>query len=205
LDGAVESTWARVVSLGAGAERGFVMQPEVNDEVLVGFEYGDTRRPVVIGGLFSAPSKLPEASNLVADGKVDYRRITSRTGHVIEIADGGDPATQYIKLGLGTAAHTLLLGTEKFAIEVAEGKPVSIKAGSARFEISAAGDVTIEGNNVTIKAKQKLDLEGATGAVLKSDAQTEVQGGMFALKGQGAGSVDGGGTLTLKGGVVQIN
>jgi uncharacterized protein involved in type VI secretion and phage assembly len=205
LDGAVESAWSRVVTIGAGAERGFVVQPEVNDEVLVGFEYGDTRRPVVIGGLFSPNNKLPEAGNLVANGKVDYRRITSRKKHVIEIADGEEPGTQYIKLGLGTAAHTLLLGTDEFSLEVAQGKPVTIKAGDAKFQISAAGDVTIEGNNITLKARQNLQLEGGIGAVLKSNAQTQVQGGMLDLKGEGTASVDGGGALTLKGGMVQIN
>jgi hypothetical protein len=205
LDGAVESAWARVVTIGAGAQRGFVVQPEVNDEVLVGFEYGDTRRPVVIGGLFSPNNKLPEAGKLVSNGQVDYRRITSRKNHVIEIADGEDPATQYIKLGLGTAAHTLLLGGEEFSVEVAQGKPVTIKAGSAQFEISAAGDVTIEGNNITLKAKQKVQIEGMAGAVLKSDAQAQVQGLTLDLKGQASGSIDGGGVLTVKGGMVQIN
>lgn len=205
LDGAVESMWARVVTIGAGAERGFVVQPEVNDEVLVGFEYGDTRRPVVIGGLFSPNNKLPEAGNLVSNGKVDYRRITSRKNHVIEIADGETDATQYIKLGLGTAAHTLLLGKEKFSVEVAQGKPVTIKAGAAKFEISASGDVTIEGNNITLKANQRVQVEGLAGAVLKSDAQAQVQGAMLDLKGQASGNVEAGGVLALKGGMVQIN
>lgn len=205
LDGAVESAWARVVTIGAGAQRGFVVQPEVTDEVLVGFEYGDTRRPVVIGGLFSPTNKLPEAGNLVSQGKVDYRRITSRKNHVIEIADGEQPGTQYIKLGLGTAAHTLLLGTDKFAVEVAQGKPVTIKAGTAKFEISAAGDVTIEGNNITLKATQRVQVEGMAGALLKSDAQAQVQGAMLDLKGQASGNVEAGGVLSLKGGMVQIN
>ncbi|HEU5008606.1 MAG TPA: phage baseplate assembly protein V [Jatrophihabitantaceae bacterium] len=204
LDGEPGSTWARVVTIGGGAQRGVVMQPEIGDEVLVGFEYGDTRRPVVIGGLFSPKNDLPEAKKIVAGGKVDYRRITSRKNHVIEIADGDQSADQHILLKLGTAAHSVLLGAEKFEVEVASGKPVTIKAGSAKFEISASGDVTIEGNNVTIKAQQKLQLEGVS-AQLKGTAQTQVQGATVAVKADGLGSVEASGPLTLKGAIVKIN
>ncbi len=42
------SHWARVVGLGAANSRGFDCLPEVNDEVLVGFEHGDIHRPYVI-------------------------------------------------------------------------------------------------------------------------------------------------------------
>ena len=48
-----ESDWARLVQLGAGPDSGAVFLPEVNDEVLVAFEFGDVRRPYVLGGLFN--------------------------------------------------------------------------------------------------------------------------------------------------------
>lgn len=38
-----ESDWARVVQLGAGRRSGLVFLPEVGDEVLLGFEFGDPR------------------------------------------------------------------------------------------------------------------------------------------------------------------
>ena len=43
-----ESNWARVVALGAAKQRGFDCLPEVNDEVLVGFEHGDIHRPYIL-------------------------------------------------------------------------------------------------------------------------------------------------------------
>ena len=46
-----ESDWARLVQLGAGPNSGAVFLPEVNDEVLVAFEFGDIRRPYVLGGV----------------------------------------------------------------------------------------------------------------------------------------------------------
>ena len=53
LGGDVESNWARIVTLGAGAKRGMTFLPEVNDEVIVGFEGGDARRPVILGGVYN--------------------------------------------------------------------------------------------------------------------------------------------------------
>jgi uncharacterized protein involved in type VI secretion and phage assembly len=204
VDDQVESPWARVVSLGAGAGRGVVFQPEVNDEVLVGFEHGDSRRPVVIGGLFSKANTLPTADKLVANGAIDYRRITSRKNHIVELADGGGPTEQHILLKLGTAEHKLRLGADRFDIEVASGKEVTIKAGQAKFDINSSGDVTIEGNNVTIKAKLAVKVEAGSQATLKG-AQTAVQGTQVQVKADGVGSVEAGGPLTLKGAMVGIN
>jgi uncharacterized protein involved in type VI secretion and phage assembly len=205
LGAQIESTWARVVSFGAGAARGAVFQPEVNDEVLVGFEYGDSRRPVVIGGLFSPKNSLPEAGKVLGDGKVVYRRITSRKNHIIEFADGDAPSDQHVLLKLGTQEHLLRLGADAFAIQVAAGKPLTIKAGQAQFAISESGDVTIEGKNVTIKAEVALNLEGQTQATLKSNSQVGVQGTIVDVKANATANVAANASLNLKGGVVMIN
>ncbi|MDP9091481.1 MAG: phage baseplate assembly protein V [Actinomycetota bacterium] len=205
INGEIESPWARVVTLGGGHARGVVFQPEVNDEVLVAFERGDTRRPVVIGGLYSKKNTLPTGSKYVAaGGTVDYRRITSRKNHMIEMADGTEPTEQHILLQLGTASHTLRLGADAFAIKMASGKPVSIQAGDAKFEITAAGDITMEANNITIKAKVALKMQGGTQAELKG-TQTAIQGTQVQVKADGVGSVEAGGPLTLKGAIVGIN
>jgi uncharacterized protein involved in type VI secretion and phage assembly len=205
IDGQIESPWARVVSLGAGNARGAVFHPEVKDEVLVAFEHNDTRRPVVIGGLYSKRNTLPTGQNYVADGKVNYRRITSRKNHMIELADGDGPEQQHILLLVGTAAHKIRLGADRFDIEVAEGKPLTIKAGSAKFDISNSGDITIEGNNVTIKSKAELNLEGGAKATLKGNSQVAVQGAQVQVKADAMCGVEASGPLTLKGATVAIN
>jgi phage protein D/phage baseplate assembly protein gpV len=206
VSGQVESPWARVVTLGAGPSRGAVFNPEINDEVLVGFEHGDTRRPVVIGGLFSTQNTLPTGSAYVAEGQVNYRRIASRKNHIVEFADGAQPAQQHVLLQLGTAAHKLRLGADRFDIEVEQGKGLTIKAGSAKFDISSAGDVTIEGNNVTIKANAAVTVQGQTQATVKSEVQTVVQSSAeVQVKANATTSVEATGPLTLKGAVVAIN
>ena len=52
------SAWAPVVQLGAGPASGAMFIPEVDDEVLVGFEHGDGQvDPYVIGGLYNGVDK----------------------------------------------------------------------------------------------------------------------------------------------------
>ena len=48
--------WARVVAPFAGQNRGAFFMPDVDDEVLVLFTNGDTRFPLVIGGLWNGAS-----------------------------------------------------------------------------------------------------------------------------------------------------
>ena len=57
-----ESDWLRVVVPGGGNNRGLLFLPEVNDEVLVGFEQGDINRPYVLGGLWNGQDTPPESA-----------------------------------------------------------------------------------------------------------------------------------------------
>src|SRR5262249_52070452 len=52
LDDKYVTDWVRTVQLG-GSGGGGVFSPEVNDEVLVGFEQGSLDRPYVLGGLYN--------------------------------------------------------------------------------------------------------------------------------------------------------
>jgi uncharacterized protein involved in type VI secretion and phage assembly len=54
-----ESDWLNVCSLGAGDGKGFVVQPEAGDDVLIAFANDNPAQGVVIGGLFGARA-LPD-------------------------------------------------------------------------------------------------------------------------------------------------
>ncbi len=51
LPGEVE-TWARVTLPLGGNRTGLWALPEVGDQVVVGFEHGDVRRPIIVGSLW---------------------------------------------------------------------------------------------------------------------------------------------------------
>ena len=55
-----ESAWCRIATPGGGAKRGLQWIPEVDDEVLVGFELDDNTRPVLLGGLWNRKDTPPE-------------------------------------------------------------------------------------------------------------------------------------------------
>ncbi len=57
-DGAV---WARVVVPFAGSNRGAFFIPDVGDEVLVFYLSGDSRFPVVMGGLWNGHDSAPDS------------------------------------------------------------------------------------------------------------------------------------------------
>jgi len=71
-----ESDWARIATLMAGPERGVYFLPEVDDEVLIAFEHGDIRRPMVLGCLWNGVDAPPITND---DGeKTDFLRRRKR-------------------------------------------------------------------------------------------------------------------------------
>ncbi len=197
-----ESAWARLLAVGGGASRGNVWIPEVGDEVLVGFESGDPRQPVVLGGLFGDKSTIPAWA--VQEGKVSARGMTSRLGHVMTLSDGTDPATQFVLLQLAGQQHTFKLAKNQVDLTVPSGTPVNITAGSTKIAFGQDGSISIEGMNVTIKAQQNLSLEGLQGS-FKASAQLALEGSAQASLKGAAVQIEGSGMAAIKGGIVQIN
>jgi uncharacterized protein involved in type VI secretion and phage assembly len=129
------SDWARIVMPGAGDERGMCYLPEIDDEVLVGFEMGDIQQPYILGGLWNGKEKPPMNDELLgADGKVQKRIIRSRLGHEIILDDSN-------------GEHRILIKTNK-----ANGK----------ITIEAQGEVDIKGSTINLEAQGEITLKGAT-------------------------------------------
>ena len=202
LDQTLESAWARVVTLGGGSGRGLVVLPEVGDEVLVGFEGGDPRQPVVFGGLFGTRTPIPD--HLITNGALQARRLTSRTGHVVEVSDGETPDKAHVLLSLKEGLPKLRLGKDRVDVEAAAGKPLLIKAGQGSIEINAQGEITIKGTKVTIEAVGNLAMKGAA-TVVEGTAKLDAKAPLVNVQAQGKGTIDGGGMLEVKGGLVKIN
>ncbi|HET9077885.1 MAG TPA: phage baseplate assembly protein V [Acidimicrobiales bacterium] len=198
----IESGWARVLAVGGGKNRGSVWIPEVGDEVLVAFENGNARAPVVIGGLYGQKDAMPLTE--VKDGKVQSRALTSRTGHVIAMFDGDTDKELAIEMALEGKQHKIRLGKDALNVQVPSGKPVTIAAGDTKIEFSQSGDVTISGPNITLKGQQSVKIQAPQISVaaqatldLKADAEAKLSGAVLDMKGSGAAK--------LAGGVVQIN
>ncbi|MEO9325432.1 phage baseplate assembly protein V [Nocardioides sp. C4-1] len=203
VDDQVESAWGRIVTLGAGKSRGMVFFPEVGDEVLIAFEHGDTRRPVILGGLFSSVNTLPTKDDIDQD-KIKYRRITSRLGHVVELADGSAEADQHILLTLAGKKHKIRLGADQLDV-VTDGTPISMTNGQAKVVLAKNGDITIDGNNIEIKAKAEIKVTATNKVTVKGTAGADLLGAQVKVKADGVASVEASGPLTIKGATVAIN
>jgi uncharacterized protein involved in type VI secretion and phage assembly len=166
-EGEGESWWARVAVAMAGDQMGTYFLPDVDDEVLVAFERGDPRFPYVIGSLWNANRKPPEA----VDEDNTKRAIRSKSGHVVRFDDTADAekieiveANGKVKITIDSAASTLAIECDKdVTIESPNGKltlkgkgielessdAVTVKA-SGDMKLTADGSTTLKGSTVSI-------------------------------------------------------
>ncbi len=193
------SEWARIASPMAGKGRGLMMMPSVDDEVLVGFEQGDFRRPYVLGALWNAKDKPP--FNLDGSKIVEYALKTLQ-GHVMSFGEEG--GKEVIKLVHAKQPDTkLVLEKEKVQLWVGQNNMVEIKAGQATIVLDK-DEIKITGKTITLKATTDLKME-AVNIEMKASVGVKIEGTTVDVKGQAAVTVDATGNLTLKGAMTMIN
>ena len=199
-----ETDWARVVMPGLGESYGLVMMPEVGDEVLVGFEFGDVRRAYVLGGLGNGNTALELGGDAVKQGIpggiVVKRGLVSRLGHKILVDDDGDglapPSTSGITIGNEDDSITIHLDDVNKKITImcdSSGPPASIEI----KQNGAGGSISIEqegsGGSLTLKSAGDVNVEAAAP-------------GTLTLKGGAGVKIDAGaGMVELSGSQVKLN
>ncbi len=179
----VESHWCRLVTIGAGPERGMQYTPEIDDEVLV--MGADINQLYVLGGMWNTRDMPPQKSGeAVSAGRVVKRIIRSRTGHevLLDDSDGGGGIT----ILDSTKKNKIVIDTANNSLELAVEGDIKLQAGG-KLTIEAQMDATIKagtemklesGTQAGIEAGTQLDLKGATGATLQSNARAEVKAPM---------------------------
>jgi len=214
LDETFESGWLRVAQPGAGPERGALVLPEVDDEVLVTFDHGDIRRGYVIGGLYNGKDKPapPQFSGTVgSDGKVAKRSFTSRKGHFQVYSDAdGDEYIELsskdhefaLKLAKDAEGGAILLTSKNLVKIDAKGDITIVSKG--KIAVDASGELTMKGQSVKIDAVTSLELNGQS-VKLAGTTTTEVSGAQTKVKGTGTLDLDGGPMANLHAGMVRIN
>jgi uncharacterized protein involved in type VI secretion and phage assembly len=165
-----ESTWARVVALGAGKDRGFYWVPEVNDEVLLIADKKDVQHLYVIGSLWNGKDKAP-ADN--ADGENNIRLIRTRSGNEVRIFDKKGQSKVHIKTEKG---NTITLDDPKGTIEMSDS------GGSNKITINVTQNgITIQsGTSLTLKS-QTISIEAGASLTLKASGTVTVQGNPIML------------------------
>ncbi len=201
----LESAWARVVTLGGSKTSGMEARPEIDDEVLVGFEQGDPRRPFVIGALLSKTDTYRTGA-INGDGSINKRGIRTRAGNKLEMFDGDSRSAasgRYIALIGADAATQIRLGDENMTMKTKNGNPITIESGTAKITLDN-GKVTITGDSIEIKATQGVKVQGVT-VDLKGTQAVGIDGGT-SFKAQGVQvSVNGSAVTEIKGALLKLN
>jgi len=153
--------WAQVVYPGAGQTppngRGLYLVPQVNDQVVVGFEMGDPDRPFILGGVYNTKQK-PFLPSVVKMGATDKRTLTSRTGLKVIMDD--------------TVGQESILIADKMETVMVKlvAKPTPL------VHIKSAMDVKVEAlKSVMVDAKMDVTVKALANVVVESVANTTVK------------------------------
>jgi uncharacterized protein involved in type VI secretion and phage assembly len=173
LNDEVESGWARIAWGAAGAERGTVSLPHVGDELAIGFEHGDVRRPFILGALFNGVDK--PGADLVKDSSSVAARFPR-------------------DLDIGTKKKTLLTGTEDitvksetgaFALEANKDVKLTAKTGTITIE-ATAGQIKATGKQgVEISASGPLKITSTAPVTVESNAALQLKGSVIQVQASG--------------------
>jgi len=167
----METFWARVVTPMAGANRGMYFLPEVDDEVLVAFEHGMVDFPYVIGALWNGKDRPPATND---NGHNDLRTIKSRSGHVITLDDTAD--REKILIRDKTGKNELVIDARNHTLAIRVEGDITLQAKGNLTFTSSSGDLTFEGQNITLKARQNCDMQAQQSCTVQAN-------GTLALKG----------------------
>jgi len=137
--------WARLATLMGGKNRGSWFVPDTDDEVLIGFEGGDPRRPYVLGGLWNGADSAPEAMD--GAGKNNKKVLRSRNGVKVTLDDSD--------------------GQEKLVLETPGGQKVTLKDGPGAIELadSNGNSIKLESSGITVTASAKVNIKASTAEI----------------------------------------
>ncbi|MDT9689858.1 VgrG-related protein [Streptomyces sp. P9(2023)] len=198
LDEQYETDWVRTVQWG-GKGGGGVFSPEVNDEVLVGFEQGLLDSPYVIGGLYNGVDKPSKHDVPLVDktsGKIQRRSLVSRSGHRLELLDTRTGVSG-IRLASGNKRLEVKLDERLNQIDVTVYRPggrsplTSMTLTPTEITLDAGmGTLNLNGRTVNINSKTAMNIDART--TMNISAKTGV-------------TVTGGTAATVKAAVINLN
>jgi uncharacterized protein involved in type VI secretion and phage assembly len=156
---AAYEAWARLATMMAGRDRGTWFIPEPEDEVLIAFEAGDPRHPIVVGALWNGRDTPPESMSQ----QNNIRSITSRNGIKITMDDSS--------------------GQEKLIVETPGGQKITMQDGPGQVEIvdSNGNSIKMQSSGITIEAAAQLKISASTVEV--SAGMVTVNAGMSKFSG----------------------
>lgn len=191
--------WLRVMSPNAGhgdtgKNRGFLVVPEVGDQVIVAFEEGNIARPIIMGSVY-------HSNNVDSGGfsNSNIKGMTSRRGSHLKFDDAAHALSLATSLSnmihvdepsgslTGSAANTvtlqsaapaqgaaadnsLIISSQKGVVDVVAKETVTITTGQSSIKLYKDGKIELTGLEITITGTTSVTVNGGT---IKSTAKQE--------------------------------
>lgn len=206
ISGDEESNWARIASFMAGKERGAFFLPEIDDEVLVAFEYGDINMPYIIGSLWNGIDKPPEDNT---NGKDNIRIIKSRSGHIIKLDDTEN--NEKIEIADKTEKNIIIFDTKKNTISIKSDKDIELSAPNGKISLEAkeiqtqsSASTKIEAKDLQTKSSASTKIE-AMNLQTKSSASTKIEAMELQTKSDTTTKIEASAKMDIKAALIDLN
>ncbi len=180
INGQEQGVWCRVSTLDAGDSRGSFFRPEIEDEVIVGFINEDPNDPVVLGMLNSSSKPAP----IVASDDNHEKGFITRSEMKLLFDDDKKSVVLETPGGkivtLDEDADEIRLEDDHSNVITMNSDGISIES-AGDINITATGDVNIEGMNVAIAANAEFKAEGSAGAEVSTSAIAVLKGSLVQI------------------------
>ncbi|SDE85970.1 type VI secretion system Vgr family protein [Cellulophaga baltica] len=166
--------WIKMNTPYGGNGKGFYFIPELDEEVLVGFESNNPEKPYVLSAGFNSSAKSG-----MADADNNLKTIRTRSGHTIELndTDGEEKINIYDHEGsiitFDTQAKSLYItATENIEFQAKNIKMIA----EENIEIQAQGDInTASEGDTSIISESTLALQSALDTTINSDSNIAIE------------------------------
>jgi uncharacterized protein involved in type VI secretion and phage assembly len=135
--------WARLATMMAGGNRGTWFVPDIGDEVLVCFQGGDPRWPIVIGALWNGHDDPPDTM----DSDNNIKAIVSRTGIKITLDDTSGAVTLTLQTPGGQQVTMADAGS---SITVEDSNGNSCELSPSGITLTSASNLSISATSANI-------------------------------------------------------
>ena len=189
--------WMQVAQAGVGKDRGSLMMPEVNDQVVVAFERGDIRRGFVLGGVYNGKDQPHGGTSkgvVSSDGKVDRRSFSSRAGSYLLMDDKS-----------GAEHLTLATKDEKYLLQLDKGKTTIKIDSDGKIEIHGKQDILLKGDaNVTLESKSNMTIKSGGGVSIQASGDISIKGTNVKAEASANADIKGGAQVNVKGAMATL-
>ncbi|MEL6349066.1 MAG: phage baseplate assembly protein V [Myxococcota bacterium] len=165
----LESSWCRMTSPMAGANRGLVILPDAGTEVLLAFAYR-SMSPYVIGAVYNGVDVPGPYAN--GDGDNNRRVFWSRNDHMVVFDDTA--GAEMVNIGAQASGAEDVTSAPIYQTLDSANKTITMFC-EKNTEVEAVETISIKCKDLKIDATNGVTLTSGAGTATKSGSSTEIK------------------------------